>query len=130
MSHRLIGPAAAIISLSLALAGCELIPKDLVGTWTRDEGGNILTVVFERKTISLSQTNPAGSISFAVDAADDHTRHIDTTVTGSTGEFWPGYAIGAAYYWTYELKSDGLYFMFSPVTYPPTASSGPYTPVP
>ena len=118
----------AIATLAFALAGCQLIPRDLLGTWTKNDAGNILTVTFEGKSISLGQTSPAGSISFSVEAADSEARHIDSTVTGSAGAF-SGYTAGDVYYWYYELRPDGLYFMYAPVAYPPAATSGPFTQV-
>jgi hypothetical protein len=124
-----LSPAVSIVALVFALSGCQLIPRDLIGTWTRNDAGNIETVSFEGKSISLSQTSPAGSISFSVEAADSEARHIDSTVTGSAGAF-SGYTTGQVYYWYYELNPDGLYFMYAPVAYPPAVSSGPFTPVP
>ncbi|MCX7028515.1 MAG: hypothetical protein NTU62_00135 [Spirochaetes bacterium] len=116
----------AIVVLCVGFTGCALIPEDLIGTWIMTSGDNTLIMTFESRAIIMKQTSPAGSVSFSVEAIDESARHIDTTVTGATGEF-AGYEIGDRYYWYYEINAGGLYFMFSPVPYPPSVQTGPFT---
>ena len=128
MKCRLFSAIVLIAVLSLGFSGCELISKDLIGTWNKTDGGNTLTITFEGRTISFSESSPAGSVSFSVEATDSDAGHIDTTVTEATGGF-SGYTVGTKYYWLYEIQSDGLYIMFATVPYPPTTQSGPFTKV-
>jgi hypothetical protein len=125
---RLFSGILLIAASFLGLAGCELVPKGLIGTWTMTEGSNIISMTFEPRTITLSQTHAPGTLSFSVEATDSDAGHIDTTVTGATGAFL-SITIGAKYYWLYEIKPDGLYVMFDTVPYPPTTQSGPFTKV-
>jgi hypothetical protein len=128
MRNRLIAVAVAIAALCFGLTGCELIPKDLIGTWTMTEGSNTITMTFEPRTISLRQTDEPGTLSFSVEATDSDARHIDTAVTEAAGAF-SSMTIGTSYYWYYELRPDGLYFMFATIAYPPAVQSGPFTKV-
>jgi len=118
----IIGCLAAVISI----AGCAMlqiaVPTEFSGTW---QGSGSESFTFT--SLKITSTGSAlGSAEYKVTSYDETANHIYTTFVSGSGIFLLIPA-GTAYYWTYSISGNQMYYDNSTSTYPSSTPNGPLT---
>jgi hypothetical protein len=120
----------AVVAL-LALAGCNLLPMDLLGIWTLNTGSGYEVIEFTRDTFTLTDYSSTfvfeGEWVCSIEEVDQAASHLLMKTTSTSGTLAGTSDNGDLSYWYYELIGDEpLYVNFSTAGYPADTAYGPY----
>ncbi len=120
--------ASAIAAIFFVACQNQNLGADYVGIWSLNAAPiQVETWVLTATTASVTDSGTTvGAASFSIPFVDTGAKHLQFSFVSGTG-IYGSFASGTILYVTYSISGNLLSMSQNQTSYPPSATSGPYT---